>query len=170
MKHLAQSQQGLALVVSLVILLLLTVLAITASSTSSLQERMAFNAQENNIAFQTAESGFAWVATDTVKLKTCRLPVTVTSTNPFIQSLTHIQPVTYATDASHPSGRTTRTLVTVEFNELDSDISVTSGAPILGRYDVTSNASLEPSATTASAIAANSHALHRQGYRCLGFN
>lgn len=57
-----QKQQGMVLLVSLILLLLLTVLAITAASTSSLQQRMANNAQEQNTAFQAAESGLSrWV-------------------------------------------------------------------------------------------------------------
>jgi type IV pilus assembly protein PilX len=62
-KSLEHSQRGIALLVSLILLLLLTVLAITAASTSSLQQRMAGNAQEQNIAFQVAETGLAtWIA------------------------------------------------------------------------------------------------------------
>ncbi|MVW74689.1 PilX N-terminal domain-containing pilus assembly protein [Pseudomonas xionganensis] len=49
----------MVLLVSLILLLLLTILAITAASTSSLQQRMANNAQEQNTAFQAAESGLA---------------------------------------------------------------------------------------------------------------
>lgn len=151
MKYLPQNQRGIVLVVSLIMLLLLTVLAITASTTATLQERMAFNAQENNVAFQTAESGLA--AVDVTAMKTCSAPRS--------QS---IQPVTYA------SGRTTRALVTVEYSELDSDLTVAPGTPIAGRYDIASNATLEAAATTADSIEDNSYALHRQGYRCLGFN
>lgn len=51
------SQKGVALLVCLVLLLLLTVLAITAATQSTLQERMAANSQQQNIAFQAAESG-----------------------------------------------------------------------------------------------------------------
>lgn len=54
-----RQQQGVVLVVSLLLLLLLTILAITAARTSSLQQRMAGNAQEQNVAFQAAESGLA---------------------------------------------------------------------------------------------------------------
>lgn len=62
MKALPRRQQGVALLVSLVLLLLLTILAITAARTSSLQQRMASNAQEQNSAFQAAESGLSrWI-------------------------------------------------------------------------------------------------------------
>ncbi len=42
---------------SLVILMILTLLGITAMSTSSLQEKMSGNAQETTRAFEAAESG-----------------------------------------------------------------------------------------------------------------
>lgn len=51
------SQQGTVLLVSLLLLLMLTVIAITAASQSNLQLRIASNAQQQNIAFQAAESG-----------------------------------------------------------------------------------------------------------------
>ncbi|NMY53099.1 PilX N-terminal domain-containing pilus assembly protein [Pseudomonas sp. WS 5011] len=55
-------QKGIALLVSLVLLLLLTIIAITAASLSTLQLRMASNSQQQNIAFQAAESGLqAWI-------------------------------------------------------------------------------------------------------------
>lgn len=56
------NQSGMALLVSLVLLLLLTIVAITAASQSSLQSRMAANSQQQNIAFQTAESGVQDIA------------------------------------------------------------------------------------------------------------
>ncbi|QEY75499.1 pilus assembly PilX family protein [Pseudomonas denitrificans (nom. rej.)] len=56
------SQTGVALVVSLVLLLLLTIIAIAAASRSTLQERMAANSQQQNVAFQAAESGIqGWI-------------------------------------------------------------------------------------------------------------
>lgn len=62
MNNLPARQRGVVLVVSLMLLLLLTILAITAARTSSLQQRMAGNAQEQNSAFQAAESGLSrWI-------------------------------------------------------------------------------------------------------------
>jgi len=51
------SQQGTVLLVSLLLLLMLTIIAITAASQSNLQLRIASNAQQQNTAFQAAESG-----------------------------------------------------------------------------------------------------------------
>lgn len=50
-------QHGAALVMSLVILLILTILGISAMGTSSLEQKMAGNMQEQNRAFQAAEAG-----------------------------------------------------------------------------------------------------------------
>jgi hypothetical protein len=47
----------MVLVMSLIILLILTLLGITAMNTSSLEERMSGNTQEGTRAFQSAESG-----------------------------------------------------------------------------------------------------------------
>jgi len=51
------NQHGAALVMSLIILLILTILGITAMRTSSLQEKMSANIQESTRVFQIAESG-----------------------------------------------------------------------------------------------------------------
>lgn len=50
-------ERGTALIMSLVILLILTILGVTAMGTASLEEKMAGNTQEINKAFQAAESG-----------------------------------------------------------------------------------------------------------------
>lgn len=52
-----QHQKGAALLVSLVLLLILTVLALASANRSTLQERMAANSQDSNRAFQSAEAG-----------------------------------------------------------------------------------------------------------------
>lgn len=49
-------QKGVVLIVSMVMLLLLTLIGITGSGVTSLEERMAGNARDQNIAFQAAES------------------------------------------------------------------------------------------------------------------
>lgn len=49
-------QRGAVLLVGLLILLILTVLGLTSSNVSMMQERMAGNVSETNIAFQSAEN------------------------------------------------------------------------------------------------------------------
>lgn len=50
-------EAGAALVMSLVILMILTIMGVAALSTSSLEERMAGNVQESTRVFEAAESG-----------------------------------------------------------------------------------------------------------------
>lgn len=49
-------QQGSVLVVSLLILLVMTLLGVTAMTTSRLEEKMAINTRQYNLAFQASES------------------------------------------------------------------------------------------------------------------
>lgn len=51
------SQRGMALVMALVMLMILTILGLAAMSTSSLEEKMSGNIQESTRAFEAAESG-----------------------------------------------------------------------------------------------------------------
>jgi type IV pilus assembly protein PilX len=50
-------QQGVALIMALVILMILTILGVTAMSTSVLGEKMSGNIQESTKSFEAAESG-----------------------------------------------------------------------------------------------------------------
>ncbi len=50
-------QRGVALVMALVFLLLLTLIGVAALNTTSLEEKMAGNVKDRNLAFQAAESG-----------------------------------------------------------------------------------------------------------------
>lgn len=49
-------QRGVVLIVSLILLMVLTLIGVTAMQTSSLEERMTGNALDKNIAFQAAEA------------------------------------------------------------------------------------------------------------------
>lgn len=51
-----RGQGGTVLVVSLIILLLMTLIGITAMNTTGLEEKMAGNSRDRNFAFQAAES------------------------------------------------------------------------------------------------------------------
>lgn len=50
-------QRGAVLIVSLVFMLILTIIAAASMQSSTLQERMAGNAKDTNLAFQAAEAG-----------------------------------------------------------------------------------------------------------------
>lgn len=51
-----KSQSGVVLVISLIMLLLLTLIGVTSVQVTSLEERMAGNSKDRNLAFQSAES------------------------------------------------------------------------------------------------------------------
>lgn len=53
----ASRQRGAVMVVSLVILLIVTMIAVSSMQGTVLQEKMAGNSRDRNLAFQTAESG-----------------------------------------------------------------------------------------------------------------
>jgi len=52
-----QKQRGATLLISLVLLLVLTILALAAARSAGLQQRMASNLQQQDMAFQIAENG-----------------------------------------------------------------------------------------------------------------
>jgi len=52
-------QYGFVLIVALVLLLVLTVLGLAAAQSTSLEERMAGNARNHDLAFQAAEAGLS---------------------------------------------------------------------------------------------------------------
>jgi len=51
-----QTQTGVVLAISLIILLLLTIIGLSAMQTSALEEKMAGNLRDKSLAFQTAEA------------------------------------------------------------------------------------------------------------------
>lgn len=53
----SSKQQGVALVISLIMLLLMTLLAVSSMNTTVLEEKMAGNYKDRNMAFQAAEAG-----------------------------------------------------------------------------------------------------------------
>ncbi len=55
--HMANSQNGAVLLVSIIILVLLTILGVVGMKSSILQEKLAAGAMDQNVAFQAAESG-----------------------------------------------------------------------------------------------------------------
>jgi len=59
-------ERGAALIISLIILLAMTVIGVTAARTTTLQERMAGNLRQHSVAFEAAETtlrhGEAWVS------------------------------------------------------------------------------------------------------------
>jgi len=56
-RHIGSRQKGATLVVALLILLVLTVLGLAAMQATRMEERMAGNSRDVNLAFQGAEAG-----------------------------------------------------------------------------------------------------------------
>ena len=56
MRGIQAKQKGIALIVSLIILLLLTIIMVSALRVTTLEEKMSGNSQDQNIAFQAAET------------------------------------------------------------------------------------------------------------------
>lgn len=76
----ASKQKGMVLLVSLILLLMLTLIAITASNQASLQLRISSNSEQRNMAFQAAEAGIAsWVSVYFTESDSSKLPTTDTS-------------------------------------------------------------------------------------------
>lgn len=76
-----KSQTGMVLVIGLVFLLLMTVMSIAAMQTGGLDERMASNANDRNVAFQAAEAALRQAETVINAAETV-FDVTVTTTDP----------------------------------------------------------------------------------------
>jgi type IV pilus assembly protein PilX len=56
-RHGRSRQGGAILVISLILLLVMTILALTVAQTSRVQERMAGNVRDSDLSFQAAEAG-----------------------------------------------------------------------------------------------------------------
>lgn len=69
MNHSIETQTGAVLVVTLIMLTLLTIIGVTGTNVTSLEEKMAGNMRDRNIAFQAAESalqaGETWLNNNT---------------------------------------------------------------------------------------------------------
>jgi type IV pilus assembly protein PilX len=72
------AQQGAILVVSLLLLLVMTLLGLAAVQVTRLEERMAGNMRDVNIAFQSAESGLR-DAENRLRLMVARPPICATA-------------------------------------------------------------------------------------------
>ncbi|MFZ6674977.1 pilus assembly PilX family protein [Undibacterium sp. Xuan67W] len=64
MKPIYQSQRGFVLATSMIFLLIMTILAITAIRRSTLDEKVAGNLREQNLAFQAAERALRYCQND----------------------------------------------------------------------------------------------------------
>lgn len=74
--HGTNREHGTALIMSLVILMILTILGITAMGTASLEEKMSGNIQEGTRGFEVAESGLQTAFRDSTQFVLSTTPVT----------------------------------------------------------------------------------------------
>lgn len=102
-KHTVRAQRGAVLIISLMFLVVLTLLAITSMSGTALEERMAGQYRDLNLAFQAAEAGLRDAERDLYAVGAAP-PATFTPRNPPIAGRTGFGD---GTDAANPSSRCT---------------------------------------------------------------
>ncbi len=78
-----QAQQGVVLIISLVILLVITLIAVSGMNTSLMQEKMAANAQNGSRVFQAAESAVGSLAAELSTGVTTNLEEAMTKADKF---------------------------------------------------------------------------------------
>lgn len=63
--RLPKGQQGVTLIVAMIFLAILALLGVTAAQTTQLEERMAGNTRDRDLAFQATEAALAWASRQT---------------------------------------------------------------------------------------------------------
>lgn len=61
--RLPKGQQGVTLIVAMIFLAILALLGVTAAQTTQLEERMAGNTRDRDLAFQATEAALTWAST-----------------------------------------------------------------------------------------------------------
>ena len=111
-------QQGAALVVGLILLLVLTVLAVSGMNTSTLELTMASNVQYHQNAFQAAETGID-IAIDRRNFNTVApaiVPLTALNPVDTTQSVTTFQANTPVPDRAFSMGEDSGTISAFHFD------------------------------------------------------
>lgn len=60
--HLPKGQQGVTLIVAMIFLAILALLGVTVAQTTQLEERMAGNTRDRDLAFQATEAALTWAS------------------------------------------------------------------------------------------------------------
>lgn len=89
-------QSGAVLIVSLIMLLLLTLIGVTSIQTTSLEEKMAGNMRDKDLAFQAAESALAAAETTLNPVAPAVLPIFSNEGTGGFYSATPTSPITEA--------------------------------------------------------------------------
>ena len=142
-----KQQSGTALIMTLLMLLVMTLIGVNSLSTSSMEERMAGNAQDRQKAFQAAEAALAF-AEDFVRNNVNAKSVFTTSAGdhlyeqgqgPTSQNAYNASWWTGAASASHPGGIGTIYAAPRFTIELRGDVGNVDGTNInIGGYGETS--------------------------------
>lgn len=103
------TERGAALIVALVLLLIMTLIAIGSSRTSVLQERMAGNLRQGNVAFEATETtlrvGEQWIENQVGGARPVAVSLTSCSSSPCnVLSLGSLNPVLDSTWTGANSG------------------------------------------------------------------
>ncbi|MDZ4263377.1 MAG: PilX N-terminal domain-containing pilus assembly protein [Pseudomonadota bacterium] len=152
-----KSQQGVVLIVSLLILLVMTMIGISALSNTSMEERMSNNFQQSMIAFQASESAIAQTIMKGDEVSPSYSKVRDTngiSADPLLSALdaglnTTTTTLTYNGDpGSHLRGATLSTVTTVSYQGENVCASGTSiGTTTCLRYELRSDTKIAASTT-----------------------
>lgn len=65
--HLPDAQRGVTLIVALIFLAILSLLGVTVAQTTQLEERMAGNTRDRDLAFQATEAALRWASTQNME-------------------------------------------------------------------------------------------------------
>ena len=95
----ARREQGIALVIALVFLLMLTILGVAVMDTASMEGRMSGNTQEMNRAFQAAESAIENVFKDGTVYNNLIYPGNIATTTVSYPHTTVTMTITRGTDS-----------------------------------------------------------------------
>jgi len=63
--HLPSGQRGVTLIVAMIFLAILALLGVTVAQTTQLEERMAGNTRDRDLAFQATEAALTWASKQT---------------------------------------------------------------------------------------------------------
>ena len=113
-----RQQRGAALVVGLILLLILTVLAVSGMNTSTLELTMAGNVQYHQNAFQAAETGID-IAIESRRFNTAApnvLPVTALNPVDSTQAVTTFQTTTPVPDRAFSMGEGADSIAAYHFD------------------------------------------------------
>ncbi|TXH04945.1 MAG: hypothetical protein E6R07_06125 [Nevskiaceae bacterium] len=119
------AQQGIALVVGLILLLIITLLGITAIRSTTQQERMASNAQQQTVVFQTAEEAIRLMMNELRGL--VPIPTGCTARPLLVAALQPTSPVTACETSRSPTTSASGSSATAVISYANSNSATAAG-------------------------------------------